>query len=61
MDDQNGNIAGWVVTKRAGVSNYYYGMFDNKDDAWQWINRKDPYRLKEWTVWAVEKKESYAY
>ena len=43
-----------VIRHTQSLYRDYYGPFENKDDAWDWINKTDRYRVSTWTVQHVE-------
>lgn len=48
-----------AVKTSQSVYREHYGIFDTLDDAWSWINSKDPRRQQEWYVLTISDKEKY--
>ena len=49
----------FVVVRIRSTGNEHIGAFDSKDEAWDWVNKKDPYRQEAWSIILLQDKESY--
>ena len=46
-----------VVLNSSSVNQYYIGMFDSKEEAWAWINKRDPFRQQSYHTIKIQEKE----
>lgn len=50
----------WIAAHSPSISSvtrYYYGVFNSKEEAWIWINKRDLYRKQEWNVIKLENED----